>query len=243
MHTVILVTRQETEEIKALLEASLGSQAEIEVFPSLSDLFPDVMKLDPVLALVDGHSVQENEIGIIHVLKSTYSNLRIIFTFRLDERDKAAQALKNGVDAYILEPYYISEFSLFLQREFKSALFRSRHSLDLKMDALATFVEGFAPEINNPLTTVRGFLQILKTGNGIDMDSDELAEIYTLMEKESLRISELVTELENFACTRKPKRLPIDIHALIEQAAEEAKEAVGKNVPVAITIEKCPPEV
>lgn len=240
MQTVILVTRHDTGELRALMEGSLGGQASVVVFSSLNEIFPDILRLDPILALIDGRALADGDMGTIQSLKKTYPNLKVLLTFHIDQRDLAARALMSGVDAYILEPYYISEFSQLLKREFKTADYQSRRVLDLRMDALSAFVEGLAPEVNNPLTTIRGFLQILLAGDADKMKPEEIDEIYTLMEKESRRIGQIVLELENFSRTRRPKRLPVVIHALIERALSEALKEAKAEISVSTDLEECP---
>lgn len=242
MHTVILVARHSSDELRALLEGSLGSQASVAVYESLTSLFPDVLDLDPVLALLEGRSLEESDLGAIAALKSAFPALRVVLTFGRGQRDLAALAMRSGVDVYLLEPYYIDEFANLLQKEFHGALHRNRRVLDQKMDALASFVEGLAPEVNNPLTTIRGFLQILMTGETGGMSEEEFSEIYGLMDRETQRIATIVQELENFSRTRKPKRLPVNIPALIEQAVEEARAETSSEVPVAVNLDGCPDE-
>jgi len=242
VNTVILVAREEAKELEALLEAALGDQAEVRLFPSLQDLFPAVMKSDPNLLFIDGRAVAQGEAGLIAVLKRTFPSLRIVLSVRLEERKKATEALGSGADGYIVEPFYFAEFVRFLRKEFALSRGRDKEALDGKMDVLASFVAGFAPEINNPLTTIRGFLQILMTEDAFKMDPGEIDEILGLMEKESRRISRIVAELENFARMRKPKRLPVSLPSLCERAAEEARKESGLDIPIRLDLAACPLE-
>ncbi len=81
-------------------------------------------------------------------------------------------------------------------------------------DALALFVRGLAHEINNPLTTIRGFLQLLLN----EPAQGESAEAYRIMESESGRIAEVIQELEFFSGTRRPARTLIDLPQLVGEA-------------------------
>lgn len=240
MYTVILVASHDRDALRALLEDSLGNEVSVVVFSSLGELYPAILKLDPLLAVIEGQSLKSDEIGVISTLKKTFSTLRILLTFRIEQRDDAAHALSRGVDAYILEPFYIHEFTQMVKREFRNSIAQNKQMLDLKMDALGSFVEGLAPEVNNPLTTIRGLLQILLTGDNEAMTADEIDEIYGLMERESSRISQIVQELENFSKTRKPKRIPVNLHTLIQQAVDEAGAASPKRTPIFTDLERCP---
>jgi signal transduction histidine kinase len=97
------------------------------------------------------------------------------------------------------------------------------HSLDAEdeLDALAVLVRGLAHEINNPLTTIRGFVQLLMADDGAS-SPEELSEALTTMEGESKRIAEVVAELEAFGGGRRPSRSQVDLGALVREALAEA---------------------
>lgn len=232
MHNVILVANSENEELKVLMEESLGGRASVIAYHHLPEVFPDILKVEPLLALIDAKAVSEEELGVIGTLKSTYPFMRVIFIFAKNQRDLAARAVKYGADAYILEPYYLDELSQMLRSKFLSAVQQIRQSLDSRMDTLSSFVEGLAPEINNPLTTIRGFLQILLSQAPQKIDHKEMSEIYNLMEKESQRIGQIVLEMENFSRIRRPKRLPVDFTALVEKIVADTLRETDSSIKV-----------
>ncbi len=242
MLPAILVTKRRKSELKLLMEGALGDQATVWAYSSLSDLFPDILKMEPALCLIDGESILPEELSVIKTLKKTYPAIRIIFTFQADQRETASRALISGVDTYILEPFFIDELAFILRREFKNSLEQSRLTIDLRMDALASFVEGLAPEVNNPLTTIRGFLQILLSREAYKMSSHEFEEIYNLMEKESGRIVQIVRELENFSRARKPKKMPANMNNLITTAINQARTETGLEIPVTVDFGDFPEE-
>lgn len=94
------------------------------------------------------------------------------------------------------------------------------HAADL--EALALLVRGLAHEINNPLTTIRGLLQLrLLHQNGSAKDQ-EAVEAYRTMERESKRIAELTEDLEFFTGLRKPTRTLVDVERLVRDALKAA---------------------
>ena len=213
--TVILVSGAEEEELRLLLEACLSGEAEVKTYSALSGLFPDILKTEPVLALLDARSIPPGELVVIRLLKNTYPFMRIIVVIPAGARDAAARSIGYGADAYILEPFYLDELSTLVRSKFRNAVGQLRRSIDNRLESLTAFVEGLAPEINNPLTTIRGFLQILLSRESSRVSEEEIGEIYDLMERESLRINQIVVELENFARIRRPRKVPLDIRGLL----------------------------
>lgn len=89
------------------------------------------------------------------------------------------------------------------------------------LDALSVFVRGLAHEVNNPLTTIRGFLQLLLSDDsGRPADT---AEAYRTMETESRRIAEVIQELEYFSGARRPARTIVDAVRLVRESLAELR--------------------
>lgn len=86
-------------------------------------------------------------------------------------------------------------------------------------DALRLFVRSLAHEVNNPLTTIRGLLQLLQHDDG-RLQSGELRGALETMDSESRRITEIVTELEYFGGARKPVRTPITPRTVVREALD-----------------------
>jgi|GEM_PF-4910287 len=247
MYTVILITQADSRSLKALLEANLDDQTSVVVSPSIATIFPDILRSDPLLALISASALQEQDLGVIQVLKKTFPHLRIILTCRPEQRDLAARALEHGADSLFFEPFFINEFSILLKKEYEKAFRQQEFLQALRLETLSSFVEGLAPEINNPLTTIRGFLQILQTQNTYKVSAQEINEIYCLLEKESRRISQVITDLELFSGSRKPHKGLIEIEALIKQVVNEMKadfeEDVGTEISMTTDFVECPSRV
>ncbi len=86
------------------------------------------------------------------------------------------------------------------------------------LDLLSVFVRGLAHEVNNPLTTIRGFLQLLLHTQGPVSKDAETLDAYRTMEVESRRIAELIQELEYFSGVRRPTRTWVDLTRLVQDA-------------------------
>jgi signal transduction histidine kinase len=231
MHSFILIG-EERSFLKSFLEEVLEGSCRIVCCNHLADLFPGVLTEEPVAALIDGRSVPDSELGVIGVLKNTFPHIRVLFCFPENARDLAAKTIASGADAYIMEPYYPEELRRFIRNARDDAEREMGHTLEMRMKALARFIEGLAPEINNRLTPILGTLQILMAKDRAEMDSEEMRESFRVMYEESLRIARTVSELENFAKPRRPKKNTVSLASTVKKAIQTAEEESGNAVPI-----------
>ncbi len=91
-----------------------------------------------------------------------------------------------------------------------------------KLIALGELVGGIAHEINNPMTTVLGRLQILKIKNNLPPAIHEKLEI---IESEAGRVSEIVKDLLNFARNNPEKNMNeiVNINQVIHKSLDLAR--------------------
>jgi len=83
-----------------------------------------------------------------------------------------------------------------------------------KLSAIGQMISGVAHELNNPLTTVMGYAQLLQAGDLDDNVKTDLQRIY----EDALRAQRIVQNLLTFARQKKPQRNPTDINDTIERA-------------------------
>jgi two-component system NtrC family sensor kinase len=83
-----------------------------------------------------------------------------------------------------------------------------------KLSGIGQMISGVAHELNNPLTTVMGYSQLLQAADVDDAIKEDLRRIYN----DALRAQRIVQNLLTFARQKKPHRGPVDINEVIEQA-------------------------
>jgi signal transduction histidine kinase len=85
-----------------------------------------------------------------------------------------------------------------------------------KLSGIGEFVAGVAHELNNPLTSVMGFSELLKQANRDPKHQRHLE----LIHKNALRCQKIVQSLLSFARRHQPERKLVCLNALIEAALE-----------------------
>jgi two-component system, NtrC family, sensor kinase len=85
-----------------------------------------------------------------------------------------------------------------------------------KLSGIGEFVAGVAHELNNPLTSVIGFSELLRQG---DQEPKHRRYVDTIL-KSAQRCQKIVQSLLSFARRHQPERKPVCLNALVEAALE-----------------------
>ena len=99
--------------------------------------------------------------------------------------------------------------------------------------ALGRLAAGLAHEIRNPLGSIAGSVELLRTGGTLCEEDKRLCE---LVERETARLNDLVGDMLDLARRREPVREPVDVAAMACEVARLAG-GVGRGADVRIRYE------
>ena len=85
-----------------------------------------------------------------------------------------------------------------------------------KLSGIGEFVAGVAHELNNPLTTVMGFSEMLHKNSTEERQKHQLDMVH----KSARRCQKIVQNLLGFARQRQPERKAVDVNKLLQASAE-----------------------
>jgi len=146
----------------------------------------------------------------------------VVVGLRAEERPGAARALEAGADAYLLEPVVAEELLALLRRGWsreESAYREAR--LTVGRQAVARLARVIAHQVNNPLGTLSGWLQMLKPGQS---SPASLAKVLESARAELARLEQVVQTLlilsEQMALRRRLVELDEVVRAALAEEAE-----------------------
>jgi two-component system NtrC family sensor kinase len=121
-----------------------------------------------------------------------------------------------------------------LQDHTEERLLQERLLQSEKMASVGQLVSGVAHELNNPLTGVMGFAQLLLTR---DLEDTVRAQIQTIY-GEAERAAKIVQNLLSFARRRKPTKEMADINALLQRVLElRSYDFTIRNIALDLTLD------
>jgi len=180
------------------------------------------------VVLADGEEVTGAPSDIFQVLRESAPETFIVATFSALRRADSARALEAGADACLPDPFYFRELRSFLGQATRRRhdYVRREQQVAEKLDTMAHFVRQLAHEINNPLATVSGWIQIARA----DLkDDDPRRPIFQTIDQEVTRVASIIRRLQVFAGPTPADFQWLELNEVLEQALrrEEAQPRPG----------------
>jgi len=157
---------------------------------------------------------------LISALRERNPQVAVIVIFSAQQRDRAAEALCKGADILLLKPVSSAEVIAALERTRKRPRPPEKTPLEgappkqADADVLARFALGVAHEINNPLTTISGWLQMLIADSSGDKKTVEMLKS---VNEEADRIADIVRQLLTVAQLSPPHADKVHVPKLLDE--------------------------
>lgn len=91
-----------------------------------------------------------------------------------------------------------------------------------RMASLGRLSAGLAHEIRNPLGSIAGSVQLLRSGKGLDEEDKQLCDI---IQREANRLNDLVSDMVDLAKPRKPQLALVDVAAVAREVVALASKS------------------
>lgn len=246
-HKILAIFREDENlraAIKLLENKGFDVVSETSVFQAIVTITKS--RVDAIILDIDDLELKEME--FFDVAKKINPNLFILISFSNSNREKAVKSIERGADCYILKPFYINELFAIIRK----SVYRVSHNGSVLNEASKTHKSieplalRIAHEINNPLTTISGQLQLRLS----EMESSDLNyHVFATLEEETQRIAETVRDLVTYAQLGDPDKEVVNLNDILKDIiyafkdTEQEKEiriveAFDENLPVIMADKK-----
>jgi two-component system, sensor histidine kinase and response regulator len=193
----------------------------------------DLILLDIMMPEMDGYQVLEHLKG-----DPALRHLPVIVISALDDLDSVVRCVELGADDYLLKPFNPT----LLQARIRSSLDRKRlydreqmhiAAVQAATRAKSEFIAFIAHELKTPLTTIRGYIDVMLHGIGGGLNEEQLHYIATMRQSVDL-MSKLVSDLTDIERIETGQivlqRRPIHLPGLVSTVVETLRgQLAGKD--------------
>lgn len=169
--------------------------------------------------LLDVDELGGRELEFVRVAKEVNPQAKLVAFFSQAQREKAVTTLEMGADAYLLKPFYPRELVALTSARpaAQEPPVQAKPEAVLGQEALGRLARAVAHEINNPLTTISGWLQMFLADAN---QPDPNRETYAVMQEEAQRIAGVVKNLMALAERQPLHRQPVSVNALVSEVLD-----------------------
>jgi signal transduction histidine kinase len=201
------------ESLRSLFPSIAEVGVEIVTASDVYDALVTVEQERPAWVFLDLSDSENEQLELLTALGRVAPGLPVLVAFPLSRRESAARALTLGAAATLLRPFYLGEVIALLRQH------RVRTE-EAPFDALEALAGGVAHEINNPLTIVNGWIQMLlrETSEG-----SRPHRPLDVMRTECDRIAAVVRDLQILAISAPLERQPVKLFSTLLDVVEELR--------------------
>ncbi len=234
----ILAIFREDENMRAAVELLENKGYDVFSEKSVFQAIAMVAEKKTDVIILDIDDLELKEMEFFDVARKINSNLFILISFSYANREKAIKSLERGADCYILKPFYINELLAIIRKflnriNHNGSLLKESSKNHSSIEPLALRV---AHEINNPLTTISGQLQLCLSKM---KSNDPNYHIYSTLEEETQRIAEAVKNIVTYAQPRTPNKVLVDLNEILKDVIYSFEDSVQeKEIQVIETFDK-----
>lgn len=197
----------------------------------------------PDIALLDWMLPEMSGVEVCRRIRERWNALTLpvlMVTAKADTDSKAA-AFAAGANDYITKPFFGAELRARVAAHLRvKQLSEERRALDEhlrereKLSTLGLLVSGVAHDLNNPLSGISGFSQLLLEQ---EVDDEKRFLLQSIMADVS-RCNRIVADLLSFARRHAPERKPVDLAEIVERTFEmRERQLQGAGIDVEVRID------
>jgi two-component system, cell cycle sensor histidine kinase and response regulator CckA len=237
--------REDCELVRHLL-VNDGINCEIVQCDNREKFLQSLEKKDFDLIFADCTVPQFNGHHALEVARRLAPEIPFIFVSGTIEEDSAIEALHRGATDYVLKNRLsrlvpaVRRAIAEAEEKAKSQEMEQRLRQAQRLEAVGTLAGGVAHDFNNILTIIKGYTSLLPLECG---EPDRVREIAGIIDRASLRGSELVNQLLAFARKSEGSFTSTALNHRVREIASMLRPALPQNITFELQLEEGLPEI